>query len=174
MCDSPIQISTAVFCADDETSCAIHMCGSCFRVLFCVEYLVVARHDCINQANACRKIDAKYIKKRIFYKHFVTNSRGHCRLTLRGNWSVFINQPLIFVVCCNNSFSGLLCRQHYFHTGTGCPAGTYSLGMTTECTDCPAGYICPSIDTLADQVACDPGTYSTGRQTTCTACPAGK
>lgn len=52
-----------------------------------------------------------------------------------------------------------------------CPAGQYSLGSSTSCRACPAGYACANAS--AGPVACIPGTYSIGNQSTCTGCPAG-
>ena len=53
-----------------------------------------------------------------------------------------------------------------------CSAGSYSLGSSTSCTACPAGYQCPNASATPE--ACGAGTYSLGSQTACTGCPAGQ
>ena len=53
-----------------------------------------------------------------------------------------------------------------------CSAGSYSLGSSTSCTACPAGYQCPNASATPE--ACGAGTYSLGSQTVCTGCPAGQ
>lgn len=52
-----------------------------------------------------------------------------------------------------------------------CSSGYYSLTGSTSCTECPAGYECPTTD--QSPLACTPGLYSTGLQTACTECAAG-
>lgn len=51
-------------------------------------------------------------------------------------------------------------------------AGTYSIGMKTDCTDCPAGSYCPT--TTSEPIKCPRGYYAFGRNTACVMCPAGK
>ena len=52
-----------------------------------------------------------------------------------------------------------------------CPMGFFSVGNTTTCLTCPAGYACLSTDTIP--VACSHGYYSLEGITNCTQCEAG-
>ena len=52
-----------------------------------------------------------------------------------------------------------------------CPVGFYSVGNTTTCLTCPAGYTCLSTSTIP--VACSLGYYSLEGNANCTQCEAG-
>ncbi|KAH6914452.1 hypothetical protein BKA70DRAFT_667128 [Coprinopsis sp. MPI-PUGE-AT-0042] len=57
-------------------------------------------------------------------------------------------------------------------TTTQCAAGTYSSNGKSPCTNCPAGYMCPTPGLNAPQ-KCSPGRYSTGGAKECIKCAAG-
>jgi hypothetical protein len=54
-----------------------------------------------------------------------------------------------------------------------CSAGTYAINTSTVCSDCDAGYKCPSAG-LGEQIPCPTGYYQTSTgQTSCTQCGQG-
>ncbi len=53
-----------------------------------------------------------------------------------------------------------------------CMDGTYAAAGSTACTQCEAGYTCPTADP-SDRVQCPAGTYSPAASTSCTNCPDG-
>jgi len=72
---------------------------------------------------------------------------------------------------CKQCPAGKYCPDPQMTTATPCPAGTYSVAGSLQCTDCPAGFSC-AVST-SQPTMCGQGYFSLAKSSSCIQCTAG-